>query len=174
MFGEDVTAFTRERDWRSVRLRIGYLFQGGALFDSMTVAENNAFPMRRHSTMTGAEIAARVEEVNDRLEETEWMEMTVVTQGPDVVRDCEHLEETDDGEVCVQKLELGDVKIRYADPYLMIDDDEKVVRGWSSGDKKCPAYLASVATGPGGGFLLFEVRYDCDKAAPRLHVLKTR
>ncbi len=61
VFGEDVTAFTRERDWRSVRLRIGYLFQGGALFDSMTVAENIAFPMRRHSTMTGAEIAARVE-----------------------------------------------------------------------------------------------------------------
>lgn len=60
VFGREVTAFNRERDWNSVRLRIGYLFQGGALFDSMSVGENVAFPARNHSDMTKKEIAARV------------------------------------------------------------------------------------------------------------------
>ena len=35
----------------ALRLRIGYLFQGGALFDSMTVAENMDFVLRRHTSM---------------------------------------------------------------------------------------------------------------------------
>ena len=38
------------------------LFQGGALFDSMNVADNLAFPLRRHSTMTESEIADKVRE----------------------------------------------------------------------------------------------------------------
>jgi len=37
-------------------------FQEGALFDSMSVFENIAFPLRRHTKMTQAEIRARVEE----------------------------------------------------------------------------------------------------------------
>ena len=37
------------------RLRIGYLFQGGALFDSMTVYENMRFFLDRHTTLTVAE-----------------------------------------------------------------------------------------------------------------------
>ena len=35
-----------------VRQRIGFLFQNAALFDSITVAENVAFPMRRHTTLS--------------------------------------------------------------------------------------------------------------------------
>ena len=61
VFGEEVSTFRRERDWNSVRLRIGYLFQGGALFDSMTVAENIAFAPHYHTSMNAAEIAERVE-----------------------------------------------------------------------------------------------------------------
>jgi phospholipid/cholesterol/gamma-HCH transport system ATP-binding protein len=44
------------------RRRFGMSFQEGALFDSMSVFENIAFPLRRHTKMTEAEIRARVEE----------------------------------------------------------------------------------------------------------------
>ncbi len=43
-----------------VRKRIGMMFQDGALFDSMTVGENIAFPLRRHTKQTDAEVAANV------------------------------------------------------------------------------------------------------------------
>ncbi len=36
---------------RSVRSQIGVVFQGGALFDSLTVGENVAFPLRRHRSL---------------------------------------------------------------------------------------------------------------------------
>lgn len=45
-----------------LRRRIGMLFQGGALFDSMTVSDNVAFPLREHTRLSAAEVAARVEE----------------------------------------------------------------------------------------------------------------
>ena len=44
------------------RRRFGMSFQEGALFDSMSVFENIAFPLRRHTKMSEAEIRARVEE----------------------------------------------------------------------------------------------------------------
>jgi phospholipid/cholesterol/gamma-HCH transport system ATP-binding protein len=44
------------------RQRFGMAFQEGALFDSMSVFENIAFPLRRHTKMTEAEIRHRVEE----------------------------------------------------------------------------------------------------------------
>jgi phospholipid/cholesterol/gamma-HCH transport system ATP-binding protein len=37
-----------ERELSEIRTRFGYLFQGGALFDSMSVAENIMFPIRQH------------------------------------------------------------------------------------------------------------------------------
>jgi phospholipid/cholesterol/gamma-HCH transport system ATP-binding protein len=49
-----------EDDLVAVRKRVGMLFQGGALFDSMTVFDNVAFPMREHGTKPEAEIEARV------------------------------------------------------------------------------------------------------------------
>jgi phospholipid/cholesterol/gamma-HCH transport system ATP-binding protein len=45
-----------------VRKRFAMLFQGAALFDSLTVFENVAFPLREKLRMKGAEVAARVEE----------------------------------------------------------------------------------------------------------------
>lgn len=52
----------KERELNEVRIRFGLLFQGGALFDSMTVGENVAMPMREHAKMKPAEIATRVRE----------------------------------------------------------------------------------------------------------------
>jgi phospholipid/cholesterol/gamma-HCH transport system ATP-binding protein len=43
-----------------VRKEIGMLFQGGALFDSMTVEDNVAFPLRMFTTFSQAEIQERV------------------------------------------------------------------------------------------------------------------
>jgi phospholipid/cholesterol/gamma-HCH transport system ATP-binding protein len=45
-----------------VRKRFAMLFQGAALFDSMTVFENVAFPLRERLRMKEAEVSARVEE----------------------------------------------------------------------------------------------------------------
>ncbi|MCK6482545.1 MAG: ABC transporter ATP-binding protein [Phycisphaerae bacterium] len=45
-----------------VRRRFGFLFQGGALFDSLTVAENVAFPLVEHGRKPPAEIERIVEE----------------------------------------------------------------------------------------------------------------
>lgn len=47
------------------RLKIGYLFQGGALFDSMTVRENMLFFLDRHSSISRQEKETRIEEVLD-------------------------------------------------------------------------------------------------------------
>lgn len=44
----------------AMRKRVGMLFQDGALFDSMTVAENIAFPLRRHRKLSEEQIAAEV------------------------------------------------------------------------------------------------------------------
>ena len=43
-----------------VRRQIGFLFQSSALFDSISVGENVAFPMRRHTKMPEGEIRQRV------------------------------------------------------------------------------------------------------------------
>ena len=45
-----------------VRKRIGFLFQSGALFDSITVGENVAFPLRRHTRLSGREIRDRAQQ----------------------------------------------------------------------------------------------------------------
>jgi phospholipid/cholesterol/gamma-HCH transport system ATP-binding protein len=45
-----------------VRRRIGFLFQNAALFDSISVGENVAFPMRRHTDLRDAEIQSRARE----------------------------------------------------------------------------------------------------------------
>lgn len=48
LYGDDVGEFD-ERTLEDIRKRIGYLFQGGAIYDSMTVRENLEFPIRRTS-----------------------------------------------------------------------------------------------------------------------------
>jgi phospholipid/cholesterol/gamma-HCH transport system ATP-binding protein len=49
-----------ERDIMHIRRRCGFLFQMGALFDSLTVGENIGFPLVEHTKKTKEEIAAVV------------------------------------------------------------------------------------------------------------------
>ena len=56
---ENVTRMN-ERQLLRVRAKFGMVFQGAALFDSMTVAENVAFPLARQKKYTAAEIGRRV------------------------------------------------------------------------------------------------------------------
>lgn len=57
--GQDITDL-REEELYPVRRKFGMLFQSGALFDSMTVAENVAFPLREHTEMSDEEISEKV------------------------------------------------------------------------------------------------------------------
>jgi phospholipid/cholesterol/gamma-HCH transport system ATP-binding protein len=59
--GEDITHLTFD-DALKVRQKMGMVFQGAALFDSMTVYENVAYPLREHTTLSEDEIEARVRE----------------------------------------------------------------------------------------------------------------
>lgn len=54
--GDEVTALP-ESDLYRVRRKVGMCFQDGALFNSMTVGENVAFPLRRHSDLDDRQIA---------------------------------------------------------------------------------------------------------------------
>ena len=58
---QDITALTPAA-LAIARRQIGFLFQNAALFDSITVGDNVAFPLRRHTRLPEAEIRARVEE----------------------------------------------------------------------------------------------------------------
>jgi phospholipid/cholesterol/gamma-HCH transport system ATP-binding protein len=58
--GRNFTAMDRW-DRRGIRQEMGMLFQGSALFDSMTVEENVMFPLKMYSNMTKQEMQARVD-----------------------------------------------------------------------------------------------------------------
>lgn len=57
--GQDITKFS-EKQLYSVRKKISYVFQGGALFDSMTVFENLAYPLKEHSQLNRTEIETKI------------------------------------------------------------------------------------------------------------------
>jgi phospholipid/cholesterol/gamma-HCH transport system ATP-binding protein len=59
--GRDVTRL-RERDWVALRKRIAYVFQGSALFDSLTVLENVAYALREHLPLSESGVRERVAE----------------------------------------------------------------------------------------------------------------
>ena len=59
--GEELSAAGRA-EALAIRRKFGMSFQEGALFDSLDVFENIAFPLRRHTPWDEAEIAARVRE----------------------------------------------------------------------------------------------------------------
>lgn len=59
--GDDITHLTFE-EALLVRQKMGMVFQGAALFDSMTVFENVAYPLREHTDMGESEIEERVHE----------------------------------------------------------------------------------------------------------------
>jgi phospholipid/cholesterol/gamma-HCH transport system ATP-binding protein len=59
--GEDVVPLTEDQ-LIHVRKKIGMVFQGSALFDSMSVGENIAYPLREHTAMSDEEIRERIRE----------------------------------------------------------------------------------------------------------------
>lgn len=59
--GRDMTG-SNEDEWRELRSQIGYVFQGGALFDSMTVGENIGFALLEHTDKSLTEIEQIVRE----------------------------------------------------------------------------------------------------------------
>jgi len=58
--GNDITQFSEE-ELIPIRTRISYVFQNGALFDSLTVEENLSYPLQEHTDLSPEEIHERVE-----------------------------------------------------------------------------------------------------------------
>ena len=52
IMGKDMNTISRE-DLDEIRTEVGFLFQGSALYDSMSVRENLEFPLRRHTKKFG-------------------------------------------------------------------------------------------------------------------------
>ena len=59
--GQDVSHMSRQ-ELATFRERMGMVFQSSALFDSMTVGDNCAFPLREHTNLSEAEIREKVKE----------------------------------------------------------------------------------------------------------------
>ena len=59
---QEITGLTTEQ-LNEVRKKLGFLFQQSALYDSMTIAENVAFPLERHTKMSESERANKVREL---------------------------------------------------------------------------------------------------------------
>ncbi|WP_424495133.1 ABC transporter ATP-binding protein [Salinimicrobium sp. GXAS 041] len=64
--GEPYSSFSDEEQ-RDLRRQMGMVFQGGALFDSMTVEENVMFPLKMFTKQRKSEMMKRVKEVLDRV-----------------------------------------------------------------------------------------------------------
>lgn len=58
---EDISQYS-ERELIPVRKKVAYVFQNGALFDSMSVYENLAYPLREHTRLNEEEIRTRIHE----------------------------------------------------------------------------------------------------------------
>lgn len=67
-FADQEISSLSERKLGPIRRRMGFLFQGAALFDSMTVFENVRFPMLEHDIGTAEEQHKRVHEVLELVE----------------------------------------------------------------------------------------------------------
>ncbi len=71
---KDITGYD-ENQLLTVRRKVGFLFQNSALFDSMSVFDNVAFPLREHTRLLEDEIERKVKEKLKLvgLEGTDWM-----------------------------------------------------------------------------------------------------
>lgn len=67
-YGDNAIQDMDDEQQRGLREEIGMLFQGGALFDSMTIEENVMFPLRMFTKHKKAEMVARVNEVLKRVD----------------------------------------------------------------------------------------------------------
>ncbi len=57
--GQEITHM-KEGELIAIRKKVAYAFQGGALFDSMSVYDNVAYPLREHTQLTEPEIAEKI------------------------------------------------------------------------------------------------------------------
>jgi ABC-type transporter Mla maintaining outer membrane lipid asymmetry ATPase subunit MlaF len=78
-FGEEMPIFDEER--LKERLRLGLVFDGGQLFNHLTIAENIALPLRYHRNLSRAGAAAAVGELLECTALTPWAESTPGTLG---------------------------------------------------------------------------------------------
>lgn len=60
IFGENITRARSEREKNAIRSSLGVLFQSAALFDSLTVYDNIAFPLRERTRLSNQEIHKKV------------------------------------------------------------------------------------------------------------------
>lgn len=65
--GKDIVGLD-EDELIEIRKRIGYVFQNGALFDSLNVEENLSYPLREHTNLSEAEIETKVNEMLDLID----------------------------------------------------------------------------------------------------------
>jgi phospholipid/cholesterol/gamma-HCH transport system ATP-binding protein len=65
--GEDVTKF-KEADFAQIRRKVTMVFQSGALFDSLTVGDNMAFPLEGQPGMTDEDVEEYVKKIAQMLE----------------------------------------------------------------------------------------------------------
>ncbi len=70
LFGEEMPIFEEAR--LPTRLRLGLVFDGGQLFNHLTVSENVALPLRYHQNLSRAEADAEVGAMLEALELTPW------------------------------------------------------------------------------------------------------
>lgn len=59
---QDIVA-SSERQLLKIRTKIGYVFQNGALFDSLTIEENLAYPLEEHTNLSATEIQNKVDKM---------------------------------------------------------------------------------------------------------------
>jgi phospholipid/cholesterol/gamma-HCH transport system ATP-binding protein len=71
--GQDVTNF-REAEFEVVRRKVTMVFQSGALFDSLTVGENIAFPLEKQPGLTDEDVDEYVSKIAQMLEVDEVMD----------------------------------------------------------------------------------------------------
>lgn len=60
IFGSHFGPKSKQEDWMDVRKNVAYAFQGGALFDSLSVFDNLAFPLREHLELSFSEIEQKI------------------------------------------------------------------------------------------------------------------
>lgn len=66
LLGREITGLA-EQDLYEVRKKVGFVFQNSALYDSLTVAENVAFPLKYHTQLTGRQRQDRALEILARV-----------------------------------------------------------------------------------------------------------
>lgn len=67
VYGENITAASTEAERNRIRACLGVLFQAAALFDSLTIYDNIAFPLRSRTRLNRVEIHKRVIEMLEAL-----------------------------------------------------------------------------------------------------------